>query len=331
MKTFKQAGFTLIELMIAITLGLILVAVAIQMLVSGQQNYRIQSSAASLQDSGLFGINYVTKNIRLANHGNASIINDASLYGGIVLSNQTSSTTPPADGNLKGLKIGTALLTGNNLVSASVNNDSAFSTFPKSDQLVIMYQAPMDTFTCDGKKVRGPVKIRETKETGEISITYAKGWYVIERYYISKDSAKSEANLNCSSSMFIADGETVPQTYESQTINAVNTLTANYATNAGEIIAKNIEYMRVQLVVRNTNGTTRTLSVNDYKAITTLPRPAVIGVNLGWLVRSSERVAMAEKTEFKVLDQTITAAKDGYLRQVYTTTIAIRNGGLGDI
>lgn len=84
MKTFKQAGFTLIELMIAITLGLILVAVAIQMLISGQRNYRIQSSAASLQDSGLFGINYVTKNIRLANHGNAGIINDESLYGGIV-------------------------------------------------------------------------------------------------------------------------------------------------------------------------------------------------------------------------------------------------------
>lgn len=323
MKVFKQAGFTLIELMVAITLGLILVAVAIQMLISGQQNYRIQSSAASLQDSGLFGINYVTKNIRLANHGNAGIINDASLYGGIVLSNQTSSTaTPQADGNLKGLKIGTALLSGDNLLSASVNNDSAFNTYPKSDQLVIMYQAPMDTFTCDGKKVKGPEKT---------STTYAKGWYVIERYYINKDTAKSEANLNCSSSMFIADGETVPQTYESQTINAVNTLTTSYAANAGEIIAKNIEYMRVQLVVRNTNGTTRTLGVNDYKAITTLPRPAVIGVNLGWLVRSSEKVAMAEKTDFKVLDQTITATKDGYMRQVYTTTIAIRNGGLGDI
>lgn len=329
MKTFKQAGFTLIELMIAITLGLILVAVAIQMLVSGQQNYRIQSSAASLQDSGLFGINYVTKNIRLANHGNAGIINDESLYGGIVLSNQTSSTaTPPADGNLKGLKIGTALLTGNNLVSASVNNDSAFSTYPKSDQLVIMYQAPMNTFTCDGKKVKGPEKT---------STNYAKGWYVIERYYISKDATKSEANLNCSSAMFAATGEIVTPavSYESTTISAVNTLTANYAANAGEIIAKNIEYMRVQLVIRNSDKTTRTIGVNEYNAIpltsTVTHRPAVIGVNLGWLVRSSEKVAMAEKTEFKVLDQTITAAKDGYLRQVYTTTIAIRNGGLGDI
>lgn len=327
MKTFKQAGFTLIELMIAITLGLILVAVAIQMLISGQQNYRIQSSAASLQDSGLFGINYVTKNIRLANHGNASIINDETLYGGIVLSNQTSSTaTPPADGNLKGLKIGSALLTGNNLVSASVNNDSAFGIYPKSDQLVIMYQAPMNTFTCDGKKVKGLEKT---------STNYAKGWYVIERYYISKDANKSEANLNCSSSMFIADGETVPQTYESKTVDAVNTLTESYAANAGEIIAKNIEYMRVQLVVRNSDGTTRTLGVSDYNAIpltsTVTHRPAVIGVNLGWLVRSSEKVTMAEKTDFKVLDQTITAEKDGYLRQVYTTTIAIRNGGLGDI
>lgn len=327
MNTFKQAGFTLIELMIAITLGLILVAVAIQMLVTGQQNYRIQSSAASLQDSGLFGINYVTKNIRLANHGNAGIINDESLYGGIVLSNQTSgSATPPADGNLKGLKIGAALLSGNNLLSASVNNNSAFSTYPKSDQLVIMYQAPMNTFTCDGKNVKGPEKT---------STNYAKGWYVIERYYISKDTTKNEANLNCSSSMFVAEGETVPQTYESQTITAVNTLTTNYAVNAGEIIAKNIEYMRVQLVVRNSDGTTRTLGVNEYNGIaltsTVTHRPAVIGVNLGWLVRSSEKVAMAEKTEFKILDQTITANKDGYLRQVYTTTIAIRNGGLGDL
>ena len=70
MKITHQSGFTLIELMIAITLGLILVAVAIQLLISGQVNYRIQTSASSLQDSGVFAVNYVTKNIRLANHGN---------------------------------------------------------------------------------------------------------------------------------------------------------------------------------------------------------------------------------------------------------------------
>ncbi len=327
MKSMNQSGFTLIELMIALTLGLILVAVAIQLLISGQVNYRIQTSASSLQDSGVFGVNYVTKNIRLANHGNAGAMNDESLYGGIVLSNQTSgSATPLADGNLKDLKVGTALLTGTNLISANLNNDSAFSAYRKSDQLVIMYQAPMNTFTCDGKKVKGPEKT---------NTSYTKGWYVVERYYIKKDSTKNEANLNCSSAMFIATDETVPQTYESTTISAVNTLTTNYASNAGEIIAKNVEYMRVQLIIRNGDGSTRTLGIDEYNAIpvsaTVKHRPAVIGVNLGWLVRSAEKVAMAAKTNFTVLDQTITATNDGYMRQVYTTTIALRNGGLGDI
>ena len=327
MKISYQSGFTLIELMIAITLGLILVAVAIQLLISGQVNYRIQTSASSLQDSGVFGVSYVTKNIRLANHGNAGVMNDESLYGGIVLSNQTSgSATPLADGNLKDLKVGTAVLTGTNLISANQNNDSAFSSYDKSDQLVIIYQAPMNTFTCDGKKIKGPEKT---------NISYAKGWYVIERYYIKKDAIKNEANLNCSSAMFIATDETVPQTYESTTISAVNTLTTNYASNAGEMIARNVEYMRVQLIARYGDGSTRTLGINDYNAIpisaTVKHRPAIIGINLGWLVRSSEKVPISNKNSFLILDKTITVPNDGYMRHIYTTTIALRNGGLGDV
>ena len=327
MKSINQSGFTLIELMIALTLGLILVAVAIQLLISGQINYRIQSSAASLQDSGVFGVSYVTKNIRLANHGNASAMNDESLYGGIVVSNQTSgSATPLADGNLKGLKIGTVALTGTNLVSSNQNNDSALSGSIKSDQLVIMYQAPINMFTCTGEKVKGPDKT---------TTVYSKGWYVIERYYINKTTGQNEATLNCSAAMFVANGETVPQNYESTTISATDTLTKNYATNAGEIIAKNVEYMRIQLIVRNANGSTNTLGINEYNSIpitaNVKSRPAVIGVNLGWLVRSSEKVSMIDKKSFVVLDQTITAPKDGYMRHVYTTTVALRNGGLGDI
>lgn len=327
MKNINQSGFTLIELMIALTLGLILVAVAIQLLISGQVNYRIQSSAASLQDSGIFGVNYVTKNIRLANHGNAGAMNDESLYGGIVLSNQTSGTaTPLADGNLKGLKFGTALLTGTNLISANQHNDSAISSYIKSDQLVIMYQSPIDMFTCTGEKVKGPIKT---------NTDYGKGWYVVERYYINKTNGQNEANLNCSAAMFVANGETVPQIYQGTTISATDTLTNNYSTNAGEMIAKNVEYMRVQLMIRNSDGSTRTLGIDEYNALPISGdikhRPAVIGINLGWLVRSSEKVSMVDKTSFVVLDKTIVAPNDGYMRHVYSTTVALRNGGLGDL
>lgn len=327
MKNIDQSGFTLIELMVALTLGLILVAVAIQLFVSSQVNYRIQISASSLQDSGVFGINYVTKNIRLANHGNAGAMNDELLYGGIILSNQTSGTeTPLASGNLKGLKVGTTILSGTNLISANQNNESAIATYDNSDQLVIMYQAPMNMFTCTGVHVKGPSRT---------NTTYTKGWYVIEKYYINKVVGKSEANLNCSATMFVANGESVPQTYESRTISATDTLTSNYSVNAGEMIAANVEYMRVQLIIRNADGSTRTLGINEYNAIpitaTLKHRPAIIGVNLGWLVRSSEKVQMVNKPSFVVLDKTITVPNDGYMRHVYTTTVALRNGGLGDI
>jgi type IV pilus assembly protein PilW len=40
---------------------------------------------------------------------------------------------------------------------------------------------------------------------------------------------------------------------------------------------------------------------------------------------------MSNKNSFVVLDKTITAPSDGYMRHVYTTTVALRNGGLGDV
>ncbi len=327
MKNKNQAGFSLIELMIALTLGLILVAIATQLLITGQVNYRIQSSASSLQNNGVFGVSYVTKNIRLANHGNAGAMNDESLYGGIVLSAQTRNTAIPfaAAGNLNNILIGTTPISQVNAISANAINNSATIT-TKSDQLVIMYQAPMDMLTCTGKPLKGPEKT---------ATQFTRGWYVIERYYINKNPNSNTADLHCADARFIAMGESVPQSYKSTTISTVNTLTENYASDAGSMIAKNVEYMRIQLIVRYSNGTTRTLPINEYLAIpitTAAPhRPAVIGINMGWLVRSTEPVSMVEETDYSVLDQSMSVPKDGFMRHVYTTTIALRNGGLGDI
>jgi len=342
---FQQAGFTLIELMVALTLGLILVAVAIQLLLSGQVNYRIQTAASSVQDSGVFGLNAVTKNIRLANHGNAGAMNDETLYGGIVLSAQSTTgatTTPPTtpDGNLKGLKFGTNLVTGDTYISKNAYNDSAFGTV-KSDQLVIIYQAPVDMVTCTGRNVKGAIR--------DLS-ALTKGWYVVEKYYIKKRSSSNEADLYCSDAIFTAKGEPVNQTLtvgsNTTTIAAPEVLNNDYGSDAGQMIAQNVEYMRIQLIVRNNNTTTTpatittaTMGINDYLALavdndatTVIPahRPAITGINIGLLTRSNETVSNGTVGTYTVLDKTFTAPNDKYMRHVYTTTIALRNGGLGD-
>ena len=231
----REYGFTLVELLISITLGLILVAVAVQLFISGQVNYRIQQAASTIQDSGVFSLNAIVKNIRLANHGNGGLINDETHYGGVVLSAQKPHESTNADtkkGNLHNLKIGSSEITSANALSQNEAHTSGFGTL-KSDQLVIVYQAPVDMMTCTGTQAKGPIQTLDTV-TGTLSMQ--KGWYVIERYYLKQNTTTGSADLYCSDAMFLASGETVVSPFS-----APEVLTKDYVTNDGEMDATNVE------------------------------------------------------------------------------------------
>jgi len=62
----RQHGLTLVELMIAMVLGLVLVAGAIQLLVSNKQSYRLQDSLSRLQENGRFAIQLLSDDIRMS-------------------------------------------------------------------------------------------------------------------------------------------------------------------------------------------------------------------------------------------------------------------------
>ncbi|MFX5797395.1 prepilin-type N-terminal cleavage/methylation domain-containing protein, partial [Acinetobacter baumannii] len=81
----KQQGFTLIELMVALALGLILVAAATQLFIGGILSSRLQKANAEIQDSGIFGLDYIVRDIRLVNYGNIinPQLNDTTPWGGI--------------------------------------------------------------------------------------------------------------------------------------------------------------------------------------------------------------------------------------------------------
>lgn len=96
------------------------------------------------------------------------------------------------------------------------------------------------------------------------------------------------------------------------------------------MIAPNVDFMRVMLKVRNSDQSTATMSLDAYKDIVET-KPAIIGVDLAWLAKSSEIVQNNKIYNFQVLDKDLEAPKDKYMRHVYSTTVALRNGGLGDI
>lgn len=64
----KQAGLSLIELMIAITLSLLLMAGIMQMFLTSKQTYNTNNALSRVQESGRFAIDFLTYDIRNAGY-----------------------------------------------------------------------------------------------------------------------------------------------------------------------------------------------------------------------------------------------------------------------
>lgn len=62
----RQRGLTLVELMIALTLGLLLTIGVIQIFLSGQQSYRLQSGLSTVQDGGRISVYFLQQGLRIA-------------------------------------------------------------------------------------------------------------------------------------------------------------------------------------------------------------------------------------------------------------------------
>ena len=61
-----QHGLTMVELMVAITIGLILTAGIIQIFVNSKQTYRVEEALSRVQESGRLGLGFMANDIRMA-------------------------------------------------------------------------------------------------------------------------------------------------------------------------------------------------------------------------------------------------------------------------
>lgn len=64
----KQAGFTLVELMVALTLGLIVIAALIGVFIANNQNYRQNEALAVLQDNARFALDVMSRDLAMAGY-----------------------------------------------------------------------------------------------------------------------------------------------------------------------------------------------------------------------------------------------------------------------
>ncbi|WP_211181324.1 PilW family protein, partial [Psychrobacter cibarius] len=80
------SGFTLIELMISLVLGLLISAAVMQVYLINTRTITVQQSASEVQDSTIFAMQALEDHIRITNLGNPiTSINDKTNHGGVVL------------------------------------------------------------------------------------------------------------------------------------------------------------------------------------------------------------------------------------------------------
>ena len=318
-----QAGFTLIELMISLALGLIIVAAAIMLFLTGQKSYSLQQGSADLQDNANFGLNYVVRDIRLSNLNTVSSgVNDETAGGGIVLTSKE---------NAKSVTAGTPAVTTwypnlpdsltvtVDLLSNSDNGLSNVNT-EKSDQLVIQYKPQYVTDPNNAANFFGGSDC----EGNRISFTKtAAQRIIVQRYFLREDTNKA-SNEPQDALALACDAGYYPETGSPETI-------TDYG-DSGQIIMKRVDYFRVMLGVQD-GVNFRYISMNDYMDLTA-PRPRILSLQLGALVRSAQAVGrdsiIKDDQKFQVLDKEVTlktpaAGSSKYVRQVVSQTVALRN------
>ena len=332
-KNTAQSGFTLIELMIALILGLLISAAALQIFYTTSVNNNRQNAGSQIQNNAVFGIDDFSKHLRIANYGansnttSAYYLNHLTPQGGIVLTRPTSTTkttgtttvTTWTGSNLNGLKNGSSALPTTILsANAPTNSASNLTTNTKSDQLTIQYQAYQDDmFTCDGEEID-------------------KDDYVIERYFVRNDTTVSpnSIGLACASLTYTYD-----EALATTTGIDVSADLADFTGN-GTIVIPNVDYFRVLLgtTAQDNFAADPTSLALVYQPLPsdpmTLAGRRIVSVQVGLLIRSDTPTVSKQENSslrFNVLDrrnqQLNPAANSGskYLRNVYETTTLIRN------
>lgn len=307
----QQYGFTLIELMISIVLGLLVSAAAMQLYLTAQKSMAVQQGAANLQNSASFGLEYMLRDIRLANLNALKPIMDPTiLHGGIVLGNANLSTKSTFE--ITGTSAANNLMTAGSIGPSNLQGE-------QSDQLVIQYRNTIgNQFDCEGNSI-------------------SPNAYVVQRYFLREDSKNNnDPNaplvLACKASSYLNDDD--PK---------LDNLNGN-----GEIIIPRVDHMRILLgVASDTMDATKSpavagkdgvldrfgyISIPNYLALSA--KPQIVSLQMGLLVRSPDSVGKNDLADaskkYKIFDiekALIADSKNNlYTRQVVTQTVALRNG-----
>ena len=328
----KQQGLSLVELMIALTLGIFLVFGVIEVYVSSKQTYRSQDSLSRLQENARFALDTLVSDVRRAGYAGCSLISDPNLAISIApnitsysaansfygYQNTAGKTWDPAlptalTNALNGLTLAddtdiftvqsagacsTELTTSMTNASSDILIDTNSCSFSPNDVVMVS--------DCEN------VDIVRTNGTNSTSLLLASS---LSKAYTTTNFA--EVLSVKSATYFIADDNGIPSLYVLD-----NNQSAPTATNPLPLI-EGIENMQIQYGIDNTDDGVP----NEYKnAPTGTEWDNVVSARISLLMRTIEN-ADGEAATFNIGGTDVTYPA-GPIRKLFETTVQLRNRNL---
>lgn len=287
---YKQFGFTLIELMISLTLGLVIMLTATQLFVTNQIGFTLQRSMGDVQENGRFALDYMSSSIR--NSGYNNMANNGLFLPAIIMetANLPSATSNPSEkiscNDCFDLTIGSSVLQSDQIVVRQALNSTAG-----------------DFRSCEGNVI-SPSATGVTR-------------FVVTRYFVRTDSTNnSAAALACDAGYYDEGAASITDFGDGGVVLLSNI--DNFQVQYGVTSSANSV----------NKSPVRYVNLATYNSLAT-PRPLISAVRLAVFVRSADKVTslLPATDDVKVLDYSVSknALTDKYVRRLFSTTLALRN------
>lgn len=328
----QQQGLSLIELMIALTLGIFLVFGVIEVYVNSKQTYRSQDALSRLQENARFALDTLVTDVRRAGYAGCSLISDPDLditvdpniasysaaesfYGYQNTGDKTWDPAFPTEltNALRGLTLAddadiltvqsagacaTALTTSMGTANDNIIIDTSSCSFSPNDVVMVS--------DCDS------ADIVRTNGTTDIELLLSQG---LSKAYTTTNYA--EVLTFKSATYFIADDNGIPSLYVLD-----NNQSAPTATNPLALI-EGVENMQIQYGIDDTDDGVP----NQYKDTPTGTEwDNVVSARISLLMRTIES-NNGETFVFDIGGTNVTYAA-GPIRKLFETTVQLRNRNL---
>ena len=351
----RQRGLSLIELMIAITLGLVLMAGVTQMFLSSQTVFHTQQAMSRIQENGRLGMEFIAKDVRMA--GYMGCLSDSAAIGSTLNSEDDfayrmniglEGYTAPLSGSEAGMTLSPTPIDGTDiLVVRSAGSGGGVVT-------QINYGAQV--FTSNTGKVDGACPGNTASYSGICSgdiliiadcfkarIFQATGVTPVQ-------GGGAELNITHSQNQSLTPGNA------RSSWGGGGNPDVEFPPGADVLVAKHIVYFiatspstQEPSLYQNINGAATSFELlsgvedmhltysradapDDYKTAAQLGSAVwssednpVVSVRVQLLVRSLEDNVLEEPQVFTFPEGTAQTSTDRRMRQVFTNTVAIRS------